>query len=1299
MKRLTVRVGAALLLITGLTASGFAQWIGPVYTPEGGVTFTEPGGSDGTAMGRTGGQNWYYSNVFLANTSPMYWGLFANGVRLNFINNPGGGQLTFAPGSSSLGSGLLVWTGGTSYYYKTSPSSSGSVPVTCIVNVTDSITGAPIPLVDPATLGFDPNIGGLVPVTAAMHFKVNFEFYANGSPSLDWFDANAYGGGYARSWFEGGFYYPIKPATPSLSAVASSSVDKQIDVNWTAANNATGYSIYRLPTPITDTTGKLLATTGAVTSYTDHAADYQTYYYLIFANNMGRPGDASNVAGATSPDHIAPAAPSGLSATASGSVDKQIDLAWTASSSGDVANNLIYRSTSPISDTTGLSLAQVSAATTSYADATPAYATYYYRVFARDNSGNVSASSNQANAQSPDHIAPAPSSGLTVQASPTVDKRIDLTWAASPSADVTTYVVYRSTSPMSDTTGHHYSEVPSSTLNINDDVADYGTYYYRVFARDGSGNMSTSSNEASAASPDHLAPGPVQNLAATPSPTVDKEIGLSWNASPSPDVTAYLVYRSSSPITDTTGKQLTALSSATTSLNDVLTAYGTYYYRVYARDGAGNISVSSGDVSAVAPDHIPPAAPTSLIAIPSGSTDKGIDLTWAGPGDAVAYRVYRSDVPITDTTGKLIAVHGATPSYSDVTPAYGTYYYVVYSQDNAGNISGPSNQVNAASPDHIVPDPATLLLAVSASVRDKGIDLSWTVSGSSDATGYLIYRFDAPFTDTTGKLLTTVGKVNIFDDVTPAYLRYYYRVFARDNGGNISTPSNEANALSPDHSAPDPATLLLAASSPSQDKGIDLSWTASASTDATGYLIYRSAAPITDTTGKQIAAVGKVSAFNDVTPAYGTYYYRVFAKDDAGNISASSNEAGAVSPDHTAPMAVTGLVAAPGPRQVALRWNKSTESDFARYYVYMGTASGPTAIIDSTVAAADTTKLIAGLVNGTTYFFRITARDISGNLGPYSNEASAQPVSTYTMSLNPKSISFGSVRVSQHTDAVFSITNTGNDTLKIASLTCANPLFTIGSSGLSVAPGASVVDTAHFRPVAAHSDTAACLIVSNAITSPDTLKVTGTGLLPIMNLSLRTVAFANTNVGQRKDTAITVSNTGNDTLRITGFASNDTSFGMTATVLVVAPGQIIIDTVWFKAFDANSHAASIVIASNALTEDTIKVSGSGVIPVGLLSLARIPKVYAFSVNRTWANGNRITFRYALPKPSLVTLQVFDLKGRQVALLVNSVQPAQYYSIPWGDKRIPATPMICRIRAVSTSDQQKFQKVEMTFGLK
>jgi hypothetical protein len=202
-----------------------------------------------------------------------------------------------------------------------------------------------------------------------------------------------------------------------------------------------------------------------------------------------------------------------------------------------------------------------------------------------------------------------------------------------------------------------------------------------------------------------------------------------------------------------------------------------------------------------------------------------------------------------------------------------------------------------------------------------------------------------------------------------------------------------------------------------------------------------------------------------------------------------------------------------------------------------------------------------------------------------------------------------------------------------------------------------------------------------------------------MNLSLRTVAFAPTDIGQRKDTAITVSNTGNDTLRITSFASGDTSFGVTASVLVVAPGQVITDTVWFKAFDANAHTASIVIASNALTADTIKVSGSGVIPVGMLSFARIPKVYAFSVNRTWTNGNRLTFRYALPKQSHVTLDVFDLKGRQVASIVNSIQPAKYYSVPWGDKRIPSAPMICRIRAVSTSDQQKYQKVEVTFGLK
>lgn len=95
----------------------------------------------------------------------------------------------------------------------------------------------------------------------------------------------------------------------------------------------------------------------------------------------------------------------------------------------------------------------------------------------------------------------------------------------------------------------------------------------------------------------------------------------------------------------------------------------------------------------------------------------------------------------------------------------------------------------------------------------------------------------------------------------------------------------------------------------------------------------------------------------------------------------------------TPPAPPTGLNATAGDQQVTLSWGKNSEIDFLRYFIYGGTSENPTMKIDSTSGGIlDTVKTITNLVNGTTYYFRITAVDSAGNESDFSNEVSAKPV-------------------------------------------------------------------------------------------------------------------------------------------------------------------------------------------------------------------------------------------------------------------------------------------------------------------
>jgi fibronectin type 3 domain-containing protein len=98
------------------------------------------------------------------------------------------------------------------------------------------------------------------------------------------------------------------------------------------------------------------------------------------------------------------------------------------------------------------------------------------------------------------------------------------------------------------------------------------------------------------------------------------------------------------------------------------------------------------------------------------------------------------------------------------------------------------------------------------------------------------------------------------------------------------------------------------------------------------------------------------------------------------------------------PAAPKSFTAAASNGQVMLKWNKNTESDFLRYRIYRGTSSGTEIKVDSTSnGITDTTRINAGLANGTLYYFRITAVDSAGLESGYSNEVIATPLGSYSI--------------------------------------------------------------------------------------------------------------------------------------------------------------------------------------------------------------------------------------------------------------------------------------------------------------
>jgi calcineurin-like phosphoesterase family protein/fibronectin type III domain protein len=181
------------------------------------------------------------------------------------------------------------------------------------------------------------------------------------------------------------------PAAPAgLTATASAN---QVNLSWNASAGATSYNVKR-----SDTAGGpyTTITTATTTGFSDTGVVVGvTYYYVVTAVNAAGESPNSNEASATPQAPTAPNPPAALTARAAGK--RKINLAWTQSTSPNVTQNKIYRSTvdgGPYS-----LLATISAATSFNNTGLTSGTTYYYVVTAVNSSGLESPASNQDSAR------------------------------------------------------------------------------------------------------------------------------------------------------------------------------------------------------------------------------------------------------------------------------------------------------------------------------------------------------------------------------------------------------------------------------------------------------------------------------------------------------------------------------------------------------------------------------------------------------------------------------------------------------------------------------------------------------------------------------------------------------------------------------------------------------------------------------------------------------------------------------------------------------------------------------------
>jgi parallel beta-helix repeat protein len=790
---------------------------------------------------------------------------------------------------------------------------------------------------------------------------------ADGNPRVDDPSTQNTGAG-PRAYDDRGAYefQQIDTQAPSVPTglAASAASQSRVNLTWNPSNDnvgVAGYTVYRNGSQLAVVTGAAYADTTASPS--------TTYSYAVdafdWANNHS-PQTSQVSATTPAPDTQPPSVPTGLSAPGVSSVS--VSLAWSVSTDNiGVTGYSVYRN--------GVNVG--ASPTTSFTDTGLASATSYtYRVDAYDAAGNHSAQSAAVVAttgvQSIAYVqSGAYSKGARVTSTTfTLKGHVgagDLLTGLFTQWDAAGQV------QVSDSVNGPWTRANGITFSSG--KGDVALYYLANSLASTTGLTIT----ISASAPTYLS-GAVGEYSgvATSAPldqvAIHSGSGTSVDSGPTASVAAgELVFgaltANSSPGTVTAGTSQGLAFTMRSSYSSIYGADivagspGTQDARFTISNSVTWYAVAAAFLPKVTTtDTLPPATPIGLTAT---NLTGSVALSWGASTDNVGvtgYTVFRN--------GSVIAtVGGSVLSFSDTSVASTTTYgYSVDAFDAAGNHSAPSAAVNDTTNDWTPPSVPGNLTATATSPTQ--VNLTWAASTDNIGVGgYTVYR--------NGSQLATVGAgILAYSDTSAvASTSYDYTVDAIDSTGNHSAQSQPATVTTPsppDSSAPStPGGLAALAPGSTQ---VNLSWNASTdNVGVSGYTVYRNGSTLATVSGTTL------SYTDSAVTASTSYSYAVDAFDAAGNHSAQSAPATVTTPapagDTTPPTTPAGLAAsAPGPTQVNLTWNASTDSvGVTGYTVYrngstLGTVSGATrTYTDTTVAAA------------TNYSYTVDAFDAAGN--------------------------------------------------------------------------------------------------------------------------------------------------------------------------------------------------------------------------------------------------------------------------------------------------------------------------------
>ena len=421
----------------------------------------------------------------------------------------------------------------------------------------------------------------------------------------------------------------------------------------------------------------------------------------------------------------------------------------------------------------------------------------------------------------------------------------------------------------------------------------------------------------------------------------------------------------------------------------------TYYYRVHARDAVGWESSWSSTTSSTQDDSAPPV-PT-MVEEPAYSAGDTNEVSWGAVVDAGVGGVqYQAEASTSASFATVLArstwQSGTSYTFTGLSDGT-TYYYHVRARDSYSQSSPWSSSVHSAQDASGPTAPA--IVAEPAYTAGTSNTIYWAASTDAGAGGieYYVWYDDDPLFGSPNAASGLISATQYTFNNVPEGVRYYYEVISVDSLGNWGSWSASTSSRQ-DNTAPTVPTMTA---EPTYTMGTTNAVAWSASTDAgVGGINYQSEVATSNTFAVVLDqspwTTSRGWTFTGLADGT-TYYYRVRARDALDHVSSYSNVVSSTQ-DASAPPAPF-LAAEPAyttGTSNALTWSAVTDGGAGgvQYNAQRSTSPAFTSVVSSGWISA-TSYTFTGLASGTTYYYRVSARDSLGQQSAWSNvESSTQ---------------------------------------------------------------------------------------------------------------------------------------------------------------------------------------------------------------------------------------------------------------------------------------------------------------------